>query len=141
MQNSNEPDIYSSFVGRLLFGLVDSIAKFWNESGGLQLITGIGFGSSKIVVTDNMYTYILLGGGILSLFFFLMALITVFGQSVIAIRNSSGRVRDVLITLSAILLMNVVHMVSAVTLKLFPNCILFWVFVGFIWSIKYGEYR
>lgn len=139
MQNANTVDLSRSFAGRLLFGLLDSISKFWNESGGLQLITGIGFGSSKMVVTDNMYTYILLGGGILSLLFFVIALTTILGQSVMAIRNSSPRDSGLLITLSAILLMNIVHMFSAVTAKLFPISLFLWVFVGCMWSIKYGQ--
>lgn len=139
MQNATTADVNSSLLDRLLYGFIYSIKNFWDTGGGLKLITGIGFGSSESVITDNMYTHVLLRGGIISLLFFVICLIVILQQSISIIRISSGKTRMIVSTISAIVLMIIVHMFSALTIQLFPVCFLFWIFVSYIWSIKYEK--
>ena len=119
----------SNILGRLLFGIGRS-SPAWAGKTGMEWLTGIGYGSEQYVTTDSMYAALFLGGGIFTVLSFL-AMITGIGHILYKLLNKSGNEdRHIAILIFCVFIIIIFHMFSAITLKLYPVSLIFWILVS-----------
>lgn len=117
------------YFGRLFYALQSSESALGGWSG-LGWLTGVGFGHGNFVTTDNMYALLFVKGGAISVLVYIVMFVFIF----LSLRGNYSVERDfsksIIGFVIVFLLSTLIHMLSAVTLSLYPFSQIFWVIIG-----------